>query len=188
MVGPAPEVTDQDLVERARRGSADAYDELVQRYTKMAFRTAYLVTRSAADAEEAVQDAFVKAHRALARFRGGAPFRPWLLRIVGNEARNRRRSAGRRAALEVRAARLELRASAIDPETAAASAEERRALLGALDALTEEHRLVVTCRYLLQLTVEETATVLAIPDGTVKSRLARALDRLRELLEARVDG
>ncbi len=188
MVGPAPEVTEQDLVERARRGSTGAYEDLVQRHTEMAFRTAYLVTGSAPDAEEAVQDAFVKAHRALARFRSGAPFRPWLLRIVGNEARNRRRSAGRQAALALRAARLELRQSATDPETAAEAAEQRRALLGALGALSEEHRLVVTCRYLLELSIEETSAVLAIPAGTVKSRLARALERLRGLLEAHGDG
>jgi DNA-directed RNA polymerase specialized sigma24 family protein len=84
VLGPPPETTDETLVERTRCGHAGAYDEIVHRYTEMAFRTAYLVTGSAADAEEAVQDAFVKAHRALGRFRAGAPFRPWLLRIVGN--------------------------------------------------------------------------------------------------------
>jgi RNA polymerase sigma factor (sigma-70 family) len=188
VVGPPPETTDQELVERARRGSAGAYDEIVQRYTEMAFRTAYLVTGSAADAEEAVQDGFVKAHRALGRFRAGASFRPWLLRIVGNEARNRRRAAGRRAVVELRAARLEVPGAGPDPSQAAEAAADRRALLTALEALPDEQRLVVTCRYLLQLSVEETAAALAVPEGTVKSRLARALDRLRELLEERADG
>jgi len=188
LVGPPPEMSDRELVERARRGYAGAYDEIVQRYTEMAFRTAYLVTGSAADAEEAVQDAFVKAHRALGRFRLDAPLRPWLLRIVGNEARNRRRAAGRRAALELRASRLEAGAMPPDPETALAAAADRQTLLRALDALSEEHRDVVTCRYLLQLSSEETAAALAIPEGTVKSRLARALDRLRELLEESRDG
>jgi len=187
VVGTPPETTDETLVDRARRGHAGAYDEIVHRYTEMAFRTAYLVTGSAADAEEAVQDAFVKAHRALGRFRAGAPFRPWLLRIVGNEARNRRRAAGRRAALELRAARLEPGRGVADPEAAVEAAADRRALLAALDALPEEQRLVVTCRHLLQLSVEETAAALAVPEGTVKSRLARALDRLREVLE-RTDG
>jgi len=175
-------------VERARRGHAHAYDEIVMRYTELAFRTAYLVTGSSADAEEAVQDAFVKAHRALARFRAGASFRPWLLRIVGNEARNRRRAAGRRAAIEQRAARLELAGATADPEAAAEASAGRRTLLAALDALPDEQRLVVTCRYLLQLSVEETSAALAIPEGTVKSRLARSLDRLRELLEDPRDG
>jgi RNA polymerase sigma factor (sigma-70 family) len=187
--GPPPGTTDEELVERARRGHARAYDELVQRYTAMAFRTAYLVTGSAADAEEAAQDAFVKAHRALPRFQAGAPFRPWLLRIVGNEARNRRRSAGRRVALELRAAVLDgASGGAGDPQAAAEAAEERRELLRALDGLPDEQRHVVACRYLLQLGVEETAAALGIPAGTVKSRLARALERLRELLGAAGDG
>ena len=85
-----------ELVERARRGDARAYEEIVRMHQGIAFRTAYLVAGNAADAEEAAQDGFVKAWRALGRFRKGAPFRPWLLQIVANEARNRRRSAGRR--------------------------------------------------------------------------------------------
>lgn len=188
MDGPPPETTDEDLVARARRGHPRAYDELVQRYTEMAFRTAYVVTGSAADAEEAAQDAFVKAHRALPGFRPGAPFRPWLLRIVGNEARNRRRSAGRRAALELRAAAAGPDAPAASPEALAEAAEDRRALLRALEALPDDQRLVVTCRYLLQLSVEETSAALEVPAGTVKSRLARALDRLRDLVEAEQSG
>jgi RNA polymerase sigma-70 factor (ECF subfamily) len=184
VVGRPLEVTDEDLVERARRGDAAAYEELVQRYTELAFRTAYLVAGSAAEAEDAAQDAFVKAHRALGGFRPGGPFRPWLLRIVGNEARNRRRAAGRRAAWELRAAEVSMASDAApSPEVAAEAAEERRALLRALAALGEEQRQVVACRYLLDLSVEETATALGIPGGTVKSRLARALPRLRALLE-----
>jgi RNA polymerase sigma factor (sigma-70 family) len=173
-----------ETVERARRGDAAAYADLVQRYTEMAFRTAYLVTGSAADAEDAAQDAFVKAYRALPRFRPGGSFRAWLLRIVGNEARNRRRSAGRRAALELRVAeRLRVVGAAPSPEAAALAAEERRALLGALNRMAEEDRQVISCRYLLQLSVEETAAALDLPEGTVKSRLSRALSRLRELME-----
>jgi len=180
---PLDEIEDT-LVERARRGDADAYEELVRRYTEMAFRAAYLVTGSAPDAEEAAQDAFVKAFRALSRFRAGAPFRPWLLRIVGNEARNRRRAAGRRAALELRLAEgIGAGGAAPSPEAAAEAAEERRALLRALMMVGDDHRQVVGCRYLLQLSVEETAATLGIPEGTVKSRLARALTHLRELME-----
>ncbi len=180
-----PSGDEAETVERARRGDASAYADLVQRYTEMAFRTAYLVTGSAADAEDAAQDAFVKAYRALPRFRPGGSFRPWLLRIVGNEARNRRRSAGRRAALELRATeRLRVvGANPSSPEAAAEAAEERRALLGALNRMAEEDRQVISCRYLLQLSVEETAAALGLPEGTVKSRLSRALSRLRELME-----
>src|SRR5882724_4697658 len=97
-------MTEAELIARAKRGDAAAYEELVRIYQGIALRTAYLFAGNAADAEEAAQDGFVKAHRALWRFRAGAPFKPWLLRIVANEARNRRRSAGRRAALALRAA------------------------------------------------------------------------------------
>jgi RNA polymerase sigma-70 factor (ECF subfamily) len=175
---------DAEAVERARRGDADAYEELVHRYTEMAFRVAYVVTGSAAEAEDAAQDAFVKAYWALPRFRPGAPFRPWLLRIVGNEARNRRRSAGRRSALELRAAeRLSTGGAAPSPEAAAEAGEERRALLRALNAMAEEDRQVIGCRYLLQLSLQETAATLGLAEGTVKSRLSRALARLRQTLE-----
>src|ERR687890_1317620 len=91
-----------ELVERARAGDAGAYAMLVRGHEEIAFRTAYLITGNAADAEDAAQEGFVKAHRALGRFRAGEPLRPWLLTIVANEARNRRRSAGHPAALTLR--------------------------------------------------------------------------------------
>src|SRR5512132_1794245 len=93
-----------ELVERARHGDLEAWETLVRTYQGIAFRTAYLLAGNAADAEEAAQDGFVKAQRALGRFRRGVALRPWLLRIVANEARNRRRSAGRRERLTLRAA------------------------------------------------------------------------------------
>src|SRR5438552_11250330 len=95
---------DPDLITRAQRGDKAAYEEIVQRYQQIAFRTAYVVTGSAADAEDAAQEGFVKAYRALATFRTGAEPRPWLLRIVANEARNRARAAGRRHRFELRMA------------------------------------------------------------------------------------
>ena len=82
----------------------ESYDQLVREHQGIAFRTAYVITGSAADAEEVVQDAFVKAYRARGRFRSGSPFRPWLLAIVANEARNRRRATGRRARLSLQLA------------------------------------------------------------------------------------
>jgi RNA polymerase sigma factor (sigma-70 family) len=84
---------EETLVERARRGNLAAFEALVLAYQSLAFHTAFVIAGNAADAEEAAQDAFVKAHRALGRFRSGEPFRPWLLTIVANEARNRRRAA-----------------------------------------------------------------------------------------------
>jgi hypothetical protein len=97
-------LTEHELVERARRGDADAFGELVHVHEEIAFRTAVLITGNAADAQEAAQDAFVKAYRGLRRFHAGEPLRPWLLTIVANEARNLRRSGARRSALALRAA------------------------------------------------------------------------------------
>ena len=170
-----------DLVERARHGDVGAYESLVEEYQTIAFRTAYLITGSAADAEEAAQDGFLKAHAALGRFRRGSPFRPWLLTIVANEARNRRRSARRRAELALRAAEAPPPGDAApSPEAAVVRADERRRLLEAVNRLGEDERLVVACRYFLELSEEETAAVIGRPEGTVKSRSARALARLRE--------
>src|SRR5262249_46622702 len=135
------------------------------------------------------QDGFVKAYRALGRFRQDAPFRPWLLRIVANEARNRRRSAGRRQGLVLRAAADAAPGDAApSPEAALVSAERRRDLLAALGRLGEDHRLVIACRYFLELSEEETAAALGVRRGTVKSRLARALGCLRVELAEEQDG
>ena len=169
------------LVERARRADEDAYEQLVRAHQGIAFRTAYLIAGNASDAEEAAQDAFVKAYRALGRFRRGSPFRPWLLRIVANEARNRRRSAGRRAALSLRAAAEEASGGAApSPEGVVLAGEDRGRLLAAVDGLREEERLVIACRFFLELSEEETAAALDVCRGTVKSRTSRALEHLRE--------
>ena len=161
----------------------DAYEQLVVRYSQLAFRTAYLVTASATDAEEAVQEAFVKAFRALPRFRPQAPFRPWLMRIVANEARNKRRSESRRAQLVLRVVEGAQAAETASPELLALSAIERRSLVDALNQMPHEDRLVIACRYFLELSTDETAAALGIPSGTVKSRLSRSLTKLRALLQ-----
>jgi RNA polymerase sigma factor (sigma-70 family) len=173
-----------ELVERARRGDLEAWETLVRTYQGIAFRTAYLLAGNGADAEEAAQDGFVKAQRALRSFRRGAPLRPWLLRIVANEARNRRRSAGRRERLTLRAVDELRPGDAVpSPEAALLLREEHERLLAALERLPDDHRDAIACRFLLELSEEETAEALGIRRGTVKSRLARALARLRESLE-----
>lgn len=171
---------ESELVERAKRGDQDAYEELVGLHQRVALRAAYLVIRDASEAEDIVQDAFIKAYRALARFRRGAPFRPWLLKIVTNEARNRWQTAGRRADLATRAAAETVPRQSATPESVLLDSEQTAELLAAVDRLKENDQLVVACRYFLDLSEEETAEVLGCPRGTVKSRLSRALDRLRE--------
>ena len=173
------------LITRAQRGDAAAYEQIVRANQSIAFRTAWMITGSAAEAEEAAQDAFLKAYRALGRFRRGAPFRPWLLRIVGNEARNRRVAADRRQRLAVRVAQ-ERRLGGRDraPLAALLDHERRRDLLDAVGSLDERDREVIACRYLLELSEAETAAALGVRRGTVKSRLSRALDRLRAAVKA----
>jgi RNA polymerase sigma factor (sigma-70 family) len=176
------------LIERARRGEVMAYEELVRRYQDVAVRTAHLISPDG-DAEDAAQEGFVKAYAALSRFRPDAPFRPWLLRIVANEARNRRRSAGRRAGLALRVAEDRRRGDAApSPEAAVLAGEQRGALLAAINGLRDEDREVIGARYLLDLSEAETAEALGIPRGTVKSRLSRALGRLREAMSAADTG
>jgi RNA polymerase sigma-70 factor (ECF subfamily) len=159
----------------------------VARYRDLAVRTAWLVTRSTADAEDAAQEAFVKAYRALPRFRTGSPFRPWILRIATNEARNRSRSARRRDALALRVADagVELERSA---ESAALARGEAEALAAAVSRLAERDRLVIAYRYFFELSEAETAEALGVRPGTVKSRLSRALGRLRVELGTEVEA
>jgi RNA polymerase sigma-70 factor (ECF subfamily) len=171
------EPAEDRLLIAARAGDAGAYAQLVALHQGVAFRTAYLVTGSAADAEDAAQDGFVKAWLALDRFRAGAPFRPWLLQIVVNEARNRRRAAGRRAGLALRlAGEPDVESS---PEADTLADEQRRTLRNAVATLREEDQLVIAARYFLGLSEAEAATALGWRRGTVKSRLSRALERLR---------
>ncbi len=156
-----------------------AYELLVRAHQDVAIRTAYVIAPSG-DAEDAAQEAFVKAYAALGRFRAGAPFRPWLLRIVANEARNRRRSAGRREGLALRAAEDRPTGDAApSPETAVLDHEARATLVDAVNRLRDEDREVLGARFFLELSEAETAEALGIPRGTVKSRTSRALERLR---------
>lgn len=174
---------DTELIERARKGDVVAYGQLVQRHQEVAVRTAYLACGDATEAEDAAQEGFLKGYAAIGRFRPDAPFRPWILRIVVNEARNRRRSAGRRTGLALRMAEdRPADDAAPSPEAAVLAAEARRDLLTALERLGDDDRLVIGCRYLLELSEAETAATLGIPRGTVKSRLSRALGRMRTSL------
>jgi RNA polymerase sigma factor (sigma-70 family) len=172
---------ERDLIERARHGDVSAFESLVRAHQEVAFRTAWVASGGADDAEDAAQEGFMKAFAALPRFRTDAPFRPWLLTIVANEGRNRRRSANRREAL---ALRVPDAAAMTDgsPEAASLATERRKTLLSAIDKLSDTDREVVSYRFLLELSEAETAAALGVPVGTAKSRLSRALDRLRAML------
>ena len=175
-------IDDAEAVARARGGDLDAYAVLVARYTLRAHRAAFLLG-AGEEADDVVQEAFVKAFRHLSRFRVGESFGPWLLRIVANETRNLTRSRRRRAALALRLCAAEPGGAAADGLVDEVLAAERRArLLAAVNTLPDNERQVLVCRYFLELSEAETAQVLAWPLGSVKSRTWRALNRLRGLL------
>jgi RNA polymerase sigma factor (sigma-70 family) len=172
------DVPEAQLVLKAQNGDVDSFEQLVERYSDLAFRTAYVVLGTAADAEDACQDAFIKAHRALPTFHAELPLRPWLLRIVANEARNRRRGRSRRPEITLDPGAGDA-AAGPGPEQSAVLADELARLLDVVNRLPDDDRQVVVCRYFLELSVDETAGVLGWPGGTVKSRLHRAVERLR---------
>jgi RNA polymerase sigma factor (sigma-70 family) len=171
------------LIERSRTGDHSAYEQLVRLYQGIAFRVAFVITGSAGDAEEVAQEAFVKAYFALDRFRAGAPFRPWLLQIVANEARNRRISASRRPVIALDETVSNWSPAEESPEEIVVSAERAAQLITCLNELREDDRRVLTYRYFLDLSESEMASVLGVARGTVKSRLSRALSRARTKLD-----
>jgi RNA polymerase sigma factor (sigma-70 family) len=154
---------------------------LVARYTPAAHKTAALLG-AGDDADDVVQEAFVRAFNALGSFRGQAPFRPWLLQIVANETMNLHRARRRRSGLHLKLSAYGGLAPPADPEAAAVGDDRRRILLDAVRQLPRKDQLVITCRYFLELSEAETAQVLGWPAGSVKSRLSRALGRLRDRL------
>ena len=185
------------MIARAQAGDATAYETLVRRYQTLAFRTAWLITGEQATAEDATQNAFLKGWQAIDRFSlkrvhdgesTKSPFRPWLLRIVANEARNRLRAELRHPliALDDAPERSDP-SSESDPEESTLTLETNQALAGALNLLSPEDRQVIAMRYLLDLSEREMAAALGVPPGTVKSRLARALRRARTMLEPDVE-
>ena len=176
-------LSEQDLIQSAKGGDVAAFEALVQTHRQVALRVAFLVVGDQGEAEDVTQEAFVKAYHAMARFRADASFRPWLLRIVRNEALNQRRRRGRQERLSLRLANDPVSGGAApSPETTVMTTVERRTILEAVNALPDRYREVVIHRYLLGLSEAETAATLRIPAGTVKSRTARALHRLESSL------
>ena len=177
--------TDGELVDRAKAGNLDAFESLLRRHEAVATRVAVVIA-GPDDADDVLQEAYLRTHRSLGRFRAGAEFRPWLLAIVANQARNHRRSAWRRGTLALRVAGRSPASEPDAPADAAEESERRRLVLDALSTLPPKDRLVIACRYLLELTEAETVAVTGWPAGTVKSRLSRALRRLQDELVPRL--
>jgi RNA polymerase sigma-70 factor (ECF subfamily) len=170
------------LVDRARQGDGAAWEALVQTHQEAVFRLAYLLLGDPDEAEDAAQEAFLRAFRALERFDASRPLRPWLLSIAANLARNRRRSLGRYLTALQRLVRLEPPYSA-NIEDKSAERWQAQSLWRAVQRLSEPDQQVIYLRYFLEMSVEETAEATGVAEGTVKSRLHRALERLRTVIE-----
>jgi RNA polymerase sigma-70 factor (ECF subfamily) len=173
---------EQALIRRAQRGDVYAYRDLVRLHEQAAFRLAYFIAGQREDAEDACQEAFLRAYRSLHRFRADAPFKNWILKIVANEAHDRR-SAAKRGGDHVQLLPHDLISEPDGVAGKALATEARRQLLAAWSVLAEQDRVVIACRYFLDLSERDTAELLSVPDGTIKSRLHRALGRLKLNLE-----
>ena len=188
----ASSLSDADLDRRARARDEDAVRELMRRYNRRLYRTALSILNDRRDAEEAVQDAYVKAFCGRAAFQGEASYGTWLTRIAINEAIERKRLAGRRARLfatqgiadmtDYRARLAEAPVSHNSPEQSAARAECVKRLERAVEKLPEPLRIVFMLRDINGASVEETAAALDIEPATVKTRLLRARRKLQEIL------
>lgn len=174
---------EQDLIRRAQRGEIAAFDALVRAYETLAFRAAYLITREKHDAADAAQEAFVRAYRALGSFKLGEPFRPWLMRIVTNQALNRIQAMKRRSGMTERYAQVVNETTEVpNAQHALEAREQNELLMHAVGRLKPEEQALITLRYFLDLPEAEVAQTLHIPQGTVKSRMHRTLAKLREII------
>ena len=179
-----PEQDDAGLIAAAKDADMAAFGALVRRYQEAAFRTAFLIVRDAGAAEDVTQEAFVRAHRGLGTFRTGDPFRPWLLRIVTNLALNEVRARNRRSGVLQRLGLALGNRSELAPEAIALATERQRMLWQAITELSEDDRIVLFLRHFFELPEREIAEVIGKAPGTVKSRLHRASERLRGVIEA----
>jgi RNA polymerase sigma-70 factor (ECF subfamily) len=201
---PNPASLDDDaLLRRIRAGDRDAFSLLMRRYNRRLYRVARSVLRDDAEAEDALQDAYLQAYRALPTFRGESTLGTWLTRIVVNAALMRQRKTGRLA--EVIELGADYDAAAADaaaagshspddspgdveqPDLAAFRGQTRRLIETGIDKLPAAFRTVFVLRAVEELTVEETAATLDIPEATVRTRYVRARAMLREALAREID-
>ena len=173
--GPTDE---RALVRRAQAGDRTAFGAIVRAHQAAALRLATVICGDSTEAYDIVQDSFVKAFHALPRMRSTESLRPWLMRIVANQAKNERRSRVRRDARVERQIRLRIDDTPTTDDIALTSVAAGH-LSDAIVRLSDADRHVIACRYFAELSEAETASALGVARGTVKSRTARALARLR---------
>lgn len=176
-----PELLEAELVARVQAGDRYAYNLLVQQHREEVFRLAYLILGSPDEAEDIAQETFIRALKQFHRFDAARPLRPWLLQIARNLARNQNRAWGRYKHMLKRL--FTVYQPGFDTEAITLAQEQARTLREAVCQLPEDYQDVIYTRYFLDLSVDESAAVLGIAEGTVKSRSHRALKQLKALVE-----
>jgi RNA polymerase sigma-70 factor (ECF subfamily) len=191
----ATALSDGEIAGRVAEGDSRAFEVLMRRHNRVLFRIARAILRDDAEAEDALQEAYLQAYRTMRHFRGEARLSTWLGRIVANEALMRLRKQARRSAIVPLQPGVALE-DLVDspdapmheaPEASAQRAEMRKLIEKQIDALPEAYRPVFILRAVEELSVEETAEILQIPAATVRTRFFRARSLLREALAREVD-
>jgi RNA polymerase sigma-70 factor (ECF subfamily) len=188
-------LSDAELATQAAAGDHAAFEAIMRRHNRALFRTARAILRDDAEAEDALQEAYLQAYRTLGSFRGDARLSTWLARVVANEALMRLRKQTRRSVIVPIQSGLaddeinQRTHGSMDkePETSARRAEMRKLLEERIDALPNAYRSVFMLRAVEEYSVEETAAILQIPEATVRSRFFRARSLLREGLASEAD-
>jgi len=186
------ELSDEEVVGRILQGEIALFEVIMRRYNQRLYRVARAILRNDGDAEDVVQDAYVRAYEHLGQFAGKAAFSTWLTRIAVHEALARKRRNGRLEELEAvpnKDARSSiLKASGPNPESESAQHETRQLLEESIEALPADYRTVVVMRDVEEMNVAETAAILEVSEALVKTRLHRAHAMLRKQLYARAQG
>lgn len=182
--------TDEEVVARVKRGETALYEILMRRYNQRLYRAARAILKDEAEAEDVMQDAYVRAFQNLHQFEGRAPFSAWLLRIAVNEALGRKRGRERNTSLEQGNENGEISMNMVetgpDPEQSATRAELGQMLETAVMGLPEAYRAVVMLRDVEEMSTAETAAALDLTENNVKIRLHRGHTMMREMLFERV--
>ena len=199
MIQPLPnalpkDAPDAELARRVAGGDKAAFETLMRRHNRTLFRTARAILRDDAEAEDALQEAYLQGYQAIGSFRGDAKVSTWFARIVANEALERLRKQTRRAEIVPLQSSAALQLDQIPdtnmdktPERSASRLQMLRLLEAQIDTLPDDYRTVFVLRAVEEMSVEETAAVLGIPPATVRSRLFRARSLLREGLASKID-
>ena len=171
----------ENIIARARRGDADAFEQLVVAYRDQVFRLALRMCGNEADADEVAQEAFLSAWKALPNFRGDSRFSTWLYQLTSHAAIDLMRREKRQIAAED-ITEVSTPDPGPSPQQQAERSETRQAVRDAMGQLSPEYRQIVVLRFLQELSYEEIGAVLKLPPGTVKSRLNRAKSQLKDIL------